>query len=208
MTNKIVKLVFFILLFLIFGYSSGSDELPKNCQTNCVSSYGIELGTSPAGIKSYSNCNSSCIVYEPFYYKGTYTGIKWQCVEYARRWLLQQHGVVYGDVDIAADIWQIDHVSNPNTGELYKFDSFVNGSESKPSKGDLLVYGKEYLGTGHVAVIVYADYDNGILHLAEQNYANNRWVKNYARDVSLISNNGKFWVLDSYLIGWKRFTPE
>ena len=203
--SNFIKAILLTLVLSCSLYSSNNENLPENCQTNCVSSYGIELGASPAGIKSYSNCNSSCVIFESNHYKGTYTGIKWQCVEYARRWLLHQHGVVYGDVEIAADIWQLDQLINPTTGEFHKFHSFVNGSNTKPSIGDLLIYGKEYLGTGHVAVIVHVDEKNGMLHLAEQNYANDKWNNSYARQVSFLSKNDQFWILDGHLIGWKRY---
>ncbi len=137
-----------------------------------------------------------------------YTGIKWQCVEYARRWLLHEFEVVYGDVDIAADIWNLDQVTSPATGQSFKFDSIVNGSQSKPQRGDLLIYGKEYLGTGHVSVIVAINEEQSTLQLAEQNYLNSRWNLGFAREISYRQEADQFWLLDAYLIGWKRVTKN
>ena len=85
--------------------AESSKKIPFQCITNCETNYGVVLGQSPAGVPAYSNCNAECVIFEPNHLNDIYTGIKWQCVEYARRWLLQERGVVFGDVDIAADIW-------------------------------------------------------------------------------------------------------
>lgn len=179
-------------------------EISQECSTNCKSSYGNILGKSPAGVPAYSNCNSDCVIFEPNHLEDVYTGIKWQCVEYARRWLLKEQGVVFGDVDIAADIWGIAHVNNPHSNQTLKFDSVVNGSATLPQRGDLLIYGKEYLGTGHVAVVVSIDEERNTIQVAEQNYANTKWQQNYAREIAYINIDNRFWLLDSYLVGWKR----
>ncbi len=181
-------------------------DIPKQCTTNCETQYGSGLGKSPAGVPAYSNCNADCVIFEPNHLQDIYTGIKWQCVEYARRWLLSEQSVVYGDVDIAADIWDLQTVNNPLNDQSYEFNSIVNGSAELPMRGDLLIYGEEYLGTGHVAVVVGIDEKQQLIQVAEQNYANVTWQQNYAREIAYIKNDERVWLLDSYLIGWKRVT--
>ena len=171
---------------------------------SCETNYGSVLGQSPAGVPAYSNCSAECVIFEPHHLNEIYTGIKWQCVEYARRWLLQERGVVFGDVDIAADIWMTQEVNNPISKQSYKFTSTVNGASTLPQRGDLLIYGKEYLDTGHVAVVVAIDEEKQTLQVAEQNYANTEWGNNHAREISYTLSNDRIWLLDSYLIGWKR----
>ena len=83
---------------------------------------------------AYSNCNSNCVIFEPNHQQDIYTGIKWQCVEYARRWLLEEQGVVFGDVEIAADIWELQQVNNPLSNKSLKFDSIVNGAATIAAK--------------------------------------------------------------------------
>lgn len=185
-----------------------SKKLPQQCSANCETQYGSVLGQSPAGVSAYSNCNADCVIFEPHHFDDIYTGIKWQCVEYARRWLLQERGVVFGDVDIAADIWVMQEVSNPVTKQSYKFNSYVNGAEALPIRGDLLIYGKDYLGTGHVAVVVAIDEEKQTIQVAEQNYANTTWHKQHAREITFIKQSDRYWLLDSFLIGWKRFSEE
>ncbi len=184
-------------------------ELPVACQTGCISPYGKMLGKSPRGIEAYSNCQSGCVIFEPNKWKGTYTGIKWQCVEYARRWLLVNTGAVYGDVDIAADIWdKIDHLTTVNSGKSIPLESRLNGSTQPPEVGDLLIYAKAFNGTGHVAVITGIDINNGLAEVSEQNYNNEPWPDDYARKITLIKRDGHYWLLDGYLLGWKHVETQ
>ena len=201
------SLLFIVLLApaLDSAFADNADrELPAACQTGCNSPYGRILGKSPRGIEAYSNCQSACVVPEPNNWKGTYTGIKWQCVEYARRWLLVNTGAVYGDVDIAADIWdKIDHLIDVKTKKPLPLETRLNGSTEAPQVGDLLVYAKAFNGTGHVAVITGIDIDNGLVEVSEQNFNNESWPDNYSRKILLIIKDGKYWILDGYLLGWK-----
>lgn len=213
--NRVVKRLSRVMLIaLLFSMpllaASSADskgELPQQCSLNCKTGYGSVLGESPAGVIAYSNCNSDCVIFEPNHLNDVYTGIKWQCVEYARRWLLREQGVVYGDVDIAADIWGLQEVNNPTNDQVQKFHSIVNGAPKLPQRGDLLIYGKEFLGTGHVAIVVSVDEKKHTIQVAEQNYANTKWPRNYAREITYIKSDNRVWLLDRYLIGWKRVIP-
>lgn len=208
------KLPFIVLLVLAFdlAFAGGTNaELPSACHTGCKSPYGMVLGESPRGIKAYSNCQSACVIFEPNQWSGTYTGIKWQCVEYARRWLLMNTGAVYGDVDIAADIWdRIDHLTEVKTKKSIPLEARLNGSALAPAVGDLLIYAKAFNGTGHVAVVTRLDLEQGSAEVSEQNFNNETWADHYARTIRLIENEGRYWLLDAYLLGWKHpvFGPQ
>ena len=157
---------------------------------------------------AFSNCSSDCVVFSPNKSNGTYTGIKWQCVEYARRWLLVNKGVVYGDVDVAADIWGLDFVTRIKDKAELKMSSYPNGNEKLPEVGDLLIYAKAYLNTGHVAVISSVDTKTRTIQVVEQNYYNTKWKNDYARSISYVEHDKKIWLLDAYLLGWKRVTNQ
>jgi len=201
------NLLFIVLLSPAFNIAFAENaikELPVACQTDCKSPYGKMLGKSPRGIEAYSNCQSDCVIFEPNKWNGTYTGIKWQCVEYARRWLLVNTGAVYGDVDIAADIWdKIDHLIDVKTKRPIPLETHLNGSTQAPEIGDLLIYAKAFNGTGHVAVVTGIDISNGLVEVSEQNFQNKSWAADYARKITLIKNGGNYWLLDGYLLGWK-----
>ena len=166
------------------------------------------LGVSKRGVEAYSNCNSECVIFSPNKWRDTYTGIKWQCVEYARRWLLVNKGAVYGDVDIAADIWdKVDHLTDVETQKSLPLQSHLNGSMQAPRVGDLLVYAKAFNQTGHVAVVTEVDLEAGHLKVAEQNYRNEPWAEDFARKVTLVKIGDAYWLLDPYLLGWKHLEP-
>lgn len=191
-----------MLALLLSG--TAYSELPEACTTDCIQTYGVTLGESYSGVPAYSNCQSACVVPEPNKLNGTFTGIKWQCVEYARRWLLVNKGLVYGDVDFAIDIWDSIHFfTRVSTGERVRLESRVNGSDQPPVRGDLLIYARTLYGTGHVAVVIAIDLESGTVEVGEQNYSNEPWPDKYSRKLDLIRRDGKFWLLDPYLIGWK-----
>ena len=182
-----------------------ATALPPACRTDCITPYGEITGTAIGNVAAYSNCSAKCFVPTPNFVNKTYTGIKWQCVEYARRWLLVNKGVVYGDVDVAADIWsKIDHVTRVADNKSIPLQAYLNGSNTAPQIGDLIIYAKEYLGTGHVAVITEVDTNAGTVKVAEQNFLNQRWPADYARVIRLVQNQGGYWLLDGYVLGWKR----
>ena len=192
-------------LLLLFISAVSADELPQSCQQDCVATFGLLAGESPTGVKAYSNCSSDCVFPKPNFHNGVYTGIKWQCVEYARRWLLINKGVVYGDVDIAADIWDVTKVHTPDKAKTYSLEAIVNGTANAELKhGDLLIYGDEFLGTGHVAVVLEVNQETQMITVGEQNFNNDIWREKSARNIPYIINDDALWLLDAYLIGWKR----
>jgi hypothetical protein len=80
----------------------------------------------------------------------------------------------------------------------------LNGSFRAPQVGDLLIYTKEYLNTGHVAVVIDVDLDAGVVEVAEQNFLNQKWPEDYARRIDFVHMDNRHWILDQYLLGWKR----
>ncbi len=181
-----------------------AKPMPAACVSHCVTPYGTVLGVAPGKVDAYSNCSADCVITEPNRQAGTYTGIKWQCVEFARRWLLVNEGLVYGDVDVAADIWShITYLTRVADQKKIRLDAYLNGSTQAPRVGDLLIYAREYENTGHVAVVTAVDVAAQSVKVAEQNFANAPWPGNYARKIELISKDGRYWILDAYLLGWK-----
>lgn len=201
--------IIYVCISLFSPIAFGKDQsLPKACMSQCKAPYGEVLGIGPGNVPAYSNCNAGCVVMAPNKENGTYTGIKWQCVEYARRWLLVNKGVVYGDVDVAADIWGLDSVTRVKDKTEIKMISYPNGNEKPPEVGDLLIYAKAYLKTGHVAVISKVDAKTHTIQVGEQNFNNSKWAGGYARSIPYVEHDKKFWILDAYILGWKRVTGQ
>lgn len=198
-----------LILFLIAGscanaWALETGALPETCTSACVTPYGEVLGTTADGLKAFSNCQANCVVFDPNQENGIYTGIKWQCVEFTRRWLIHHHGLTFGDVDVAADMWKLPFFTRLRDKSEVAIKTYENGSTSMPRHGDLLIYAKEYLGTGHAAVVLEVDLVKDRIRVAEQNYKNQNWTGHYARKIDLINKSGRYWLLDAYLLGWIR----
>ncbi len=180
-------------------------EIPKICKTKCVTPYEKILGTSPTGVEAYSNCKSECVIFTPHKQDGVYTGIKWQCVEYSRRWLIKNKQLTYGSVDFASDIWsQVKFYTHSKTKKKYPVENIKNGDKTLPKVGELLVYEKAFKGTGHVAVISKIDTKNKLIYVVEENFFNKPWPGNYARKLKYKKVSGKYKIQDKHLLGWQR----
>lgn len=131
--------------------------------------------------------------------------VREQCVEYARRWLRTRMGLIYADVRIAADIWdQIHHYTRVSDAASVLVNSVLNGAARLPKTGSLLVYSEKFCSTGHVAVVCDVDPREGVVCVNEQNYANRYQAPDHVRRIPLVMNANRYWLLDSYLIGWKQ----
>lgn len=148
---------------------AGPAGTPPACASDCASRYGEVLGTAAPGVPAYSNCSPACVSLEPHLQEGRFLGVKWQCVEFARRWLFTAKGAVFGDVDIAADFWRkVDALTRVADGSPVPLTAYPNGSSARPEPSDLLVYGDELLGTGHLAVVTRVNPAGGFIEVAEQ----------------------------------------
>lgn len=136
---------------------------------------------------------------------GTFTGYKWQCVEFARRWGLVQRGYVFESIPMAYHIFDLTHVKMVATGKKLPMAAVKNGSRERPEPGSLLIWnhGGEHGFTGHVAVICEA-LDTGV-RIAEQNYKDRAWApsQNYGRELPVeIDERGNYWIRNKGVLGW------
>ena len=199
---------FFLTCFLLLhgttGWSAAEPSL-EACSTQCETPYGELLGRSPSDVPAYSNCSSLCVSQDPNQVNDTYTGMEWQCVEYARRWLFRTEGLVFESVDIAADIWDgITYLVDTSSNDRRNLRNLPNGSAESPRRGDLLIWSSEFLGTGHIAVVARVDHEQGYVEVVEQNFLNQKWPGKYARRIPMQQRQGGVWLDDELLVGWKR----
>jgi hypothetical protein len=204
---------FFLNLAMVFYSIIANASEPKaiSCAKDCNTTFGTFVGQSFL-TKAYSNCSGNCIKYENNYTlvknqpHQILTGMKWQCVEYARRWLVENKHITFADVEYAYHIWDLKHGEKIDTHEHVPMVKFKNKTSKKPPQlGDLLIYSTELAITGHVAVVVGIENDS--ILIAEQNYFNRVWDgKEYARRL-LMDNDGegRYRIVDEALIGWVRF---
>jgi len=176
--------------------------------------FGELQGTCPGGVKAYSNGSDMFFAAERNFDDGLYTGFKWQCVEFARRWLLEKKGLVLPDVNWAAHIFAMDHVYNAADGERVAMRAVKNGSTTKPEADTLLIYpSSEGNMVGHVAAIV--DVDEHFVYVADQNHRFHKWEGSYSAKLRIErdAEKGTFTVVDAddddgtrlVPLGWMEF---
>ena len=224
-----MQILYIVGITILLFFSLKANKVEK-CQNNCYTPFGSMIGVNEK-VEAYSNCNDDCISYEfnfidlPNMQK-VFTGLKWQCVEYARRYLILTMNVTFGDVESAYQIYNLFYATSIfNKEQKYKFIGYPNGSAELPKKNDLLIFKQTLMSPyGHVAVITSVNSIEGYVEICEENY-NQKWdFPSYSRRIILEKKNGQYYIkeqsyfpyrLDSYLgeifssvIGWKRVIKE
>jgi hypothetical protein len=164
--------------------------------------FGTVLGTFK-GVEGFSNGK---VGRDPGrnYLGEVFTGYKYQCVEFARRWMVQVKGLTFESIGCAFQIWDLDFVLNVNNGERSPLIGIANGSCVPPVPDALLIYEKgPEMPAGHVAVITDVDLEQGWVRVAEQNENDRIWPGDYARQLAVQMVDQQFWMVDKYeVIGW------
>jgi len=184
--------------------------------------FGTCLGEGPGGVAIYSSHYPSADKTEypdresyRSFIDGIYMGYKWQCVEFARRWLYLNHGFTFEDVPMAHDIFRLHHVTRVADGELLPLHSFSNGGARPPEPGCMLIWGDagEFEVTGHVAIVT--EVLDGRVRFAEQNIehcklpSGQRW----SRELPFTRTAEGGWFVDAgspgaHILGWVMRTSD
>lgn len=182
-----------------------------SCQ-QCITPLGKVLGKLDNTL-AYSNCHEDCTTNQfhdiKIGNKTIMAGMKWQCVEFARRWMIENIGYTFGSIDHAFQIWQLKSAIKITNQKPVLWQKFHNQkSKILPQKGDLLIYNQSVGPHGHVAVISGVELTEHKILIAEQNYSNDKWqAAHYARTAPLEKNaQGYYTIKDPGLIGWMRIT--
>lgn len=171
--------------------------------------YNQVLGIASRNVPAYSNGNDEFFSGERNYLHGIFTGFKWQCVEYARRWLLIRKTCVFRSIGSAADAWhELTSIERVTDGKKFPLIKHANGSSVFPKKHTLLIYPRcRDLPFGHIAIITEVGRD--FIGIAEQNYHFRRWHGNCARQIAIVSKDDGFFLKDHYKIdGWMEVVDE
>ena len=113
------------------------------------------------------------------------TGFQWQCVEFARRWLLERKGLYLPDIMFAAMVFKMTEVEDIRTGNTVPMVAVANGGAAKPEKDTFLIWpDTEDAPPGHIGVIVEVGDD--YVRVADQNQHFHHWGgKNYSAELKL-----------------------
>jgi hypothetical protein len=117
------------------------------------------------GVQSYSNSDNK--ISTSNYYNNIYTGIKWECVEYVRRYLIINHNITFSSVESAFQIPEAKFMTL--NGEI-----IIPKMNNNLVIGSIIIFPKDYeidSPDGHVAIIS-SILSSGIT-IVEQNYNDN-----------------------------------
>ncbi|CAF1551282.1 unnamed protein product, partial [Didymodactylos carnosus] len=162
------------------------------------------LGIASTNVPAYSNEDDEYFHLEQHYFQGIFTGMKWQCVEFARRWLLMRKSCVFKNIRCAADMWtDLTSVERVTDAQQFLLAAHPNGSAEAPKHDSLLIYSRSAeQPVGHVAIITEVGQD--FIRIAEQNNKSHYWSGNYARQIPLVFESGVYYIKDEdEVCGWK-----
>ncbi|WP_058913151.1 bifunctional glutathionylspermidine amidase/synthase [Entomohabitans teleogrylli] len=187
----------------------------SNQAINNEAPFGTLLGYAPGGVAIYSS-NYGSLDPDNYpddasfrsYIGNEYMGHKWQCVEFARRFLFLNYGVVFTDVGMAYEIFSLRFLREVVNDNILPLQAFANGSRRPPVAGALLIWqkGGEFKGTGHVAVITQLLGDR--VRIAEQNviHAPLPPGQQWTRELALEIKDGHYTLRDTFddttILGW------
>ena len=131
-------------------------------------------------------------------------GLRYQCVEFVKRYYFERHGHrmpdPYGHAKDFFDPGLDDGALNAKRAML----QFGNGGPDQPQPEDLLVFGPSLFNRyGHVAVIARVDQNN--LEIAQQNpgpFGSSREI------LPLAENAGRWSIEHPRVLGWLRLAPR
>ena len=178
--------------------------------------FGTLLGLAPGNVPVYSSDYDTADDKElpnrqayRSYVDDVYMGQKWQCVEFARRWLYLNHGYIFDDVAMAYDIFRLPSVRVVRGGAQLPLKSFRNGARRHPEPRCLLVWdeGGEFETTGHVAIVT--EVTPHYVRFVEQNVGHVVWPEGqyYSREIKAqVTDSGEYWLEcsfgDATILGW------
>jgi glutathionylspermidine amidase/synthetase len=183
---------------------------------NSPAKFGTLLGIAPGNVPVYSSHYPSADDNElpdresyRSYLDGIFMGYKWQCVEFARRWLYVNRGYIFDEIAMAYDIFALRYAREVASNAPLPLASFRNGNLRRPEPGALLIWseGGEFVRTGHVAVITEVFDDR--VRIVEQNADFVLWQEgqDWARELpASIDAEGRYWVSCTFpmslVLGW------
>lgn len=177
--------------------------------------FGEVQGYAPGGIPAYSNKHDMYFSGERSIDGNFFCGFKYQCVEFARRWLYERKALVLPDVSWSVHIFNLKEVFDAATAKPVRCVAIRNGTVVKPVADSLLIYPSEENNlVGHVAVITEVG-DNWV-RIADQNHRFHKWEGNFSAQIKLSYENDLWTITDEFddevfkPLGWVIFpdTPD
>lgn len=160
--------------------------------------FGTVIGTTHGGVRVYSNDDRSGDAARPMVnrMRGRFTGLRWQCVELARRYWLRNLGLRLPRVPDAADLWwRVRTVRAGNRRLVVPRRWGWRRGSSPPPIGSLVVWDRvDPADHGHVAIVVgRGGRRRRFVCVVEQNYTDQplRGGGRYSRRLAVAHATGR-----------------
>ena len=176
--------------------------------------FGNVIGKDFYGITAYScytNDNNEIRYEKSYIFKNIFSGIKWECVEFIRRWMIIRYSITFQELDNAYSIFDLPYIRFTNliTGVNIPYIKYNNRSVGnlRPDIGSIIIWDK--FGDhpyGHCAIV--SKLDNRYLYISEQNWHNKKWENYYSRKIEYkIGMGNSITLLDNNqfnvpILGW------
>lgn len=156
------------------------------------------------GVAIYYNGGMNTVQGRNLTVDGYNLGLRYQCVEFIKRYYFERHGHrmpdTYGHAKDFFDPKLNDGTLNAQRAML----QFDNGGLDQPQPEDLLVFGPSLFNRyGHVAIV--ARVDQTTIEIAQQNpgpYGRSR------EDLPLAQYEGRWFIKSPRVLGWLRLAPS
>jgi glutathionylspermidine amidase/synthetase len=177
--------------------------------------FGQIIGIDNYGVIAYSSKHSEKNKHTiSVIFNNIYCGIKWQCVEYIRRWLIINYNITFEQIDMAYMMFtthqlKFIHIIHKNTIP-YKLIYNNQTNNVLPNIGSIIIWDKNNnYKTGHVAIV--SNITNKYIYISEQNWDDLLWNKPYSRKIKIqylnssIINLNDYNPFQLYILGWINF---
>lgn len=176
------------------------------CADNQVGNFGsqeLKLGDkvdSLDGVYVYYNGSVSNVSGRNTTADGYNLGLKYQCVEFVKRYYYQALKHKMTDSYGHAKSFYMPDIEDGKLNTMRNLLQYTNSSSSKPKKGDLLVFdGTVFNEYGHVAIVSWVGVDE--LEMIQQNPGPSAPSR---EKLSLIKEGNTWRIKSSTLLGWLR----
>lgn len=151
------------------------------------------------GVFSYLNTHEDENQNVPNYIKNIYTGTRWQCVEFVRRYFILVYGLTFPNVKNVYEMMSNQYFYNIYNHNSTQVNFFREMMDDIPKKDDIIYIKKDKTDhTGHVGIVCHYDDVKENVYIADQNGEKgiSYWEHNhYAK---ILHKN------DPSIIGWSR----
>lgn len=119
-------------------------------------SFGTLLGKTKGNVAVYSNANAPRKRSKNLF-KGQFTGLRYECVEFARRFLIAYKQVTFPNVRSATQIWDLKHFVTVYDKKDVPLRHYLPSVAVRPCVGDLVIFARSNDSPhGHVGVVIGA----------------------------------------------------